>query len=96
MRKTHEQTLKQAIEQLLDFYKIRGKVAETKVINSWEELMGKVVANHTTEISIRNRKMFLKLDSSVLKSEMIMIRSDIIKRINDKAEKSIIDEIVFL
>jgi predicted nucleic acid-binding Zn ribbon protein len=96
MGRTNDKTLKEAIDQLLNVYKLRRKFDETSLIAAWPELMGKAVANRTTQIYIRDRKLFIKVNSSVLKNELVMIRSEIIKRMNERAGSVVLDELVFV
>lgn len=96
MKKGNVHTLKEAIDQLLDHYRIRSKVVETDIINSWEQLMGKMIANHTTEIYIKGTRLFLKVDSSVLKNELSLMKSGIMERVNNRAGKALIDEVIIL
>ncbi len=45
MRKTNDKSLKEAIEQMLNVYKIKRRYDETGVVAAWPELVGKSVAN---------------------------------------------------
>ncbi|WP_183576015.1 DUF721 domain-containing protein [Mucilaginibacter sp. X5P1] len=96
MRKTNDKSLKEAIEQMLNVYKIKRKFEETSIVAVWPELVGKSVANRTKELYISNKKLFLRIESSVIKNELMMMRSQIIGKINDKAKEILVDEIIFL
>jgi predicted nucleic acid-binding Zn ribbon protein len=96
MSRTNDRSLKDAIEQMLQVYKLRRKVDETALIVAWPEMMGKAVANRTKDIFIRDRKLFIRLESAVIKNDLMMMRSDIIEKMNERAGASIIDEIIFL
>ncbi|MBC8053851.1 MAG: DUF721 domain-containing protein [Sphingobacteriaceae bacterium] len=96
MGRTNDKPLKEAIEQLLNVYKLRRKFDETSLIAAWPELMGKAVANRTSQLYIRDRKLFIKVESSVLKNELVMIRSEIVKRMNERAGSKVLDDIVFV
>ncbi len=96
MKKANEVTLKEAIEQLLKAYHIKDKFAENDVIAHWEDLMGKVIANRTTDIYIRDKKLFLRVNSSALKSELILMKSSLIQRVNERAGSVLVEDIVLL
>ena len=96
MGRSNDKPLKEAIEQLLNVYKLRRKFDETSLIAAWPELMGRAVANRTSQLYIRERKLFIRIESSVLKKELMMIRSEIVKRMNERAGSSVLDEIVFV
>jgi len=96
MRKANDKSLKEAIDQMLQVYKIKRRFDETAVIASWPQLVGKSVANRTKELFIRDKKLFLRIESSVIKSELMLMRSQIIDKINDEAKGIIVEEIIFL
>ncbi|WP_374165636.1 DUF721 domain-containing protein [Arcticibacter sp. MXS-1] len=96
MGRTNDKSLKEAIEQMLQVYKLKRKFDETSLIVAWPEMMGKAVANRTSKLYIRDRKLFIKVDSSVLKNELVMIRTHILDRMNERAGAKVLDEVVFL
>ncbi|OOQ58672.1 DUF721 domain-containing protein [Mucilaginibacter pedocola] len=96
MRKTNDKSLKDAIEQMLNVYKIKRRYDETHVVAAWPELVGKSVANRTKELFIRDKKLFLRIESSVIKNELVLMRSQIITKINEDAKTELVVDIVFL
>ncbi|MDB5061844.1 MAG: RNA-binding protein [Mucilaginibacter sp.] len=96
MRKTNDKSLKEAIEQMLNVYKIKRRYDETAIVSLWPDLVGKSVANRTKELFIRDKKLFLRIESSVIKNELVLMRSQIIKKINEDAKTELVAEIVFL
>jgi predicted nucleic acid-binding Zn ribbon protein len=96
IKRTNDKTIKEAVEQLLNVYKLRRKFDETSLIAAWPEMMGKAIASRTTQMYIRERRMFIRVDSSVVKNELVMIRSQILDKMNERAGKTVLDEIVFL
>jgi hypothetical protein len=96
MGRTNDKTLKEAIEQMLQVYKIKRKYDETGIKTSWPELVGKSVANRTKEIYIHNKKLFLRIESSVIKNELVLMRAQIIDKINNDAKVILVEEIIFL
>ena len=96
MGRTNDKSLNEAIEQMLQVYKIKRKYDETGIKASWPELVGKSVANRTKEIYIHDKKLFLRIESSVIKNELILMRSQIIEKINNEAKSVLIEDIIFL
>ncbi len=96
MRKTNDKSIKEALEQLLQVYKLRRKFDETSLIAAWPELMGSAIANRTKEIYIRDKKLFLRIESSVIKNELLMMRSQILEKMNDKAGDRVVEEMILL
>lgn len=95
-KRNNDKTLKEAIDQMLDVYRLRQKFDETSIVAAWPELMGAAIANRTTRLYISNKKLFVGLESSVIKNELMMMKSQIMKKLNDQAGKEIITSIVFL
>ena len=96
MRKANDKSLKEAIEQMMQVYKIKRKFDETGIIAHWPQFVGKAVANRTKELFIHDKKLFLRIESSVIKNELMMMRGQIIEKINEEAKGTVIDEIIFL
>ncbi|HTH83671.1 MAG TPA: DUF721 domain-containing protein [Mucilaginibacter sp.] len=96
MRKTNDKSLKEAIEQMMQVYKIKRKFDETGIIAAWPDLVGKSVANRTKELFIHDKKLFLRIESSVIKNELMLMRTQIIEKINNEAKSELITEVIFL
>jgi predicted nucleic acid-binding Zn ribbon protein len=96
MRKTNDKSLKEAIEQMLQVYKIKKRYDETGVIANWPQLVGKSVANRTKELYIHDKKLFLRVESSVIRNELSLMRNQIINKINEEAKGTLVEEIIFL
>ncbi|MFC1223864.1 DUF721 domain-containing protein [Pedobacter sp. BG31] len=96
MRKPNDVTLKDAIGKMLDVYRLRRKFDETSILSVWPEIMGTAIANRTKQIYIHDKKLFLRIESSVIKNELIMVRQGIIQKLNEHAGSEVITEMVFL
>lgn len=93
-RESNEQTLKEVIEQLLKTYRIEGKVHEQMLISKYPEVVGPMIARYTENLRIRNRTLFLTINSAVVKNELSYAREKLTKSLNDAAGKDVIDKIV--
>jgi len=96
MGRTNDKSLKEAIEQMLQVYKIKRKYDETGIKASWPQLVGKSVANRTKEIYIHDKKLFLRIESSVIKNELMLMRSQIMEKINNETNSVLVEDIIFL
>lgn len=95
-RRSDDVTIKQAVEKLLDVYRLRRKYDETSIVSAWPEIIGRAIANRTQQIYIRDKKLFVRLESAVIKNELAMIRRQIIGRVNEHVGKVVIEELVIL
>ena len=96
MSRDEDVNIKMAIDKMLDTYKIRKKFDETSLIAAWPEIIGPAIANRTQSIYIRDRKLFVKVESAVVKNELILMRSQIIKRMNEQVGQEVIDDLILL
>ena len=96
MRKTNDKYLKEALEQMLKVYKIKRRFDETAIVAHWPNFVGKAVANRTKEIYVHDKKLFLRIESSVIKNELLLMRTQIIENINTEAGEELITDIIFL
>ena len=94
MRKKNTQKLDEVIKEYLKALKIDDKLKEVELIKSWESVVGKTVARSTDNIYINNRKLIVKLRSSVIRNEIYMLREGLKKALNDKVGEKIIDDII--
>ena len=94
MRKSNEKPLKAAIEEFLDSYHLRDKVNEAKVIVAWEKVVGEMVAKNTGNIYIRNKVLFIKVESAALRSELMFARNKIVAALNREVGGEVIRELV--
>ena len=94
-RTSNEAPLKEVLDLWLKAYGYDGKMKEMDVLEAWPEMMGTALANRTSEIYIKNKKLFLKMDSSVMREELSYGKDVIIQRVNEKAGAEIITDVWF-
>jgi len=87
--------LRSAIEEFLKTFRLQDKLYETRVLHSWEKIVGTIVAKHTLNLSIRKKILYVKVDSAALRSELMFAREKIISGLNQEAGTSVIEDIVF-
>ncbi|MGD9557785.1 MAG: DUF721 domain-containing protein [Mangrovibacterium sp.] len=95
MRKSNTEKLSDLIRGYVQENKLEKKLTEVDLISSWEELLGKTVARYTQDLRITNATLFVKLSSPVVRNELLMMKEEIRKRLNERAGKEIISQIVF-
>jgi len=87
MKKNNDSPIKSAIDELLKSYHLDEKMGQVKLVNSWEEIMGKAVAHRTTELIIRDKKLYVSLSSASLRQELFQSRDKILGLLNDAVGK---------
>lgn len=94
MSRHNEHSIKDAIESLLKVYKLDDRLAERRLINAWEEVMGKMIANHTKDLYIKHKQLFVILDSAALRNELSMARTKIVRMMNEAAGMEVINDVI--
>ena len=94
MPRSNDQSLGDAIREFLHSYHLEDKLNETKVIQSWGKIVGPMIEKHTHGLYIRNRILFVKVDSAALRQELSFSRSKIVSALNDEVKADVIEDIV--
>lgn len=96
MRRTNPTPLKEVLKEYVKALKMQTKLSEVGLINSWEKLVPPTISKATKDIYIKDRKLFLRLNSSVIRNELMLIKSGLISKLNEQSGKETIIDIVFL
>ena len=94
-RKSETSSVKEAIDAMLESYKLRGKFDETKLINSWESMMGKPISRRTEKIFIKEKVLFVKLNSAPLRHELTIAKAKVIEIIHRNFDKKLVNDVKF-
>ena len=93
-RKTNEESLKEVIEQLLDTYKLRDRINQVKLQQSWDEIMGEMISKRTEKLLLKDHTLYIYLNSAPLKEELSYDREKIMRMLNTALEGDFIKEVV--
>ena len=77
----------QSIDDLLSHF-LRQQGLETpllqrRLIDAWDDVAGQTVARYTSEKFIKNQTLFVKISNPAVRSDLSMIRTQLIKRLNE-------------
>jgi len=94
MKRTNTVSIAQVINEVLNEYKITDKLKETRIISAWQQVLGPL-AKPDDELYIKNKVLFARLSSSVIRNELTMMRSKLVQCLNDNVGEEVITDIVF-
>jgi predicted nucleic acid-binding Zn ribbon protein len=94
MRKSQTQKIGDVIRECLREMQIDRKLKEVGLVAQWESMMGRTVAIRTDRIYVKNRILYVHVTSSVLKNELLMMRQEIINKLNENAGERLIENMV--
>jgi predicted nucleic acid-binding Zn ribbon protein len=92
--KSSERTLKEVLNEFMKSFKISDKIDEMRLKAGWEKVMGKMIAVHTVNLYLKNKTLFITLDSAALKNELSYAKKKIINMLNKEFGTKIVEEIV--
>ena len=87
----------QSISDLLNMY-LRREGLETpllqrRAIDAWEKVVGAGVARYAGEKFIKNQTLFVKILSPALRQDLTMMRTQLVKRINEAVGSMVIADV---
>jgi predicted nucleic acid-binding Zn ribbon protein len=85
--------LSEAMQHYLKAIGAEQKIHEAGILAKWEEIMGEAVAKRTEKKYIRERVLYLEMNSSVMRDELMQQRTKIVEKINALSGVSIIDDV---
>ncbi len=96
IKKSNEQTLKDALNLLLSRNGAKEKYSESRVVWAWEQCFGKDLQQDYVTAYVRNKTLFVKIVSPALKENLKYQHAEIIAEINRVLEEELITGVVFV
>ncbi len=93
MGKSNEKPLGEIIRQVLKHHRLEDKITETRIMSSWEHVMGTHIAKYTDRITIKKGVLTVWLRSSVLRNELGYEKTRIIRMVNEELGDPIVQEL---
>lgn len=94
MKKDNQQKIGDAIKQLFHSYHLDDKVAEVRIKEMWETIMGAPIKRYTGEMYFNKGVLTIFITSAPLKQDIQYSKDSIIQRINDELGERIVKEVV--
>ena len=94
MKRRNDQSLKEALDGLVEAYGLREKLDQQSIASFWDEIAGAMIARHTVSVKLRRGKLSIKVDSAPLRHELTYMREPLITLINQRMERVVVKEMV--
>lgn len=88
-------SLDEILGKFLQENDLRSPLQQTHVVESWEQVAGPVVARYTEEKFIRNQTLFVKISNPALRSDLSMMKTQLVNKLNAEAGGFVIADIRF-
>jgi len=84
-----------ALNRLLRHHKIDQPVNQYRSIEIWSEVVGETIASKSQPKAIERGKLFVAVNSSVWRNELMYHKEMILVKLNDRLGKNTIKDIIF-
>ena len=96
VKRSNQQNLGEAIREFLKRYGLEDRLIHQEIYTNWDKVLGPTVARRTTSLRIKGDRLYVQLNSSVLRHELSMEKETIINRLNESVNRKVIREIVLM
>lgn len=93
-RDNNTKSIQEILNKILDSPELRQGVRETRVLKAWNSLLGPMAEKITKNIYIKGGVLYVSLNSSVIRNDLLMHKSKIIESLNKEAGAKVISDIV--
>ena len=95
MRKSETQKISDVLKQFRQESNLGPKLLETQLVNNWGTMLGPTIASATQRLYISNRVLYVSIESSVIRHELFMMRTQLQDALNKSVGAKVIDNIIF-
>ena len=94
MRRTKTLLMGDLLDEVFKRPYVAAKVAEGKLPDTWREIVGERAAAETTELRLDKHILYVRLRSSVLRSELFYQREALREEINRRSGIRIVNAVI--
>ncbi len=95
MRKRETKELKELIYAFLRQQGLEMPLNEHRAVEAWPEVAGPAIAKMTSNVTLRNSNLYVKVSRPSLRQDLTMQRTQLAQRINEKVGAQVVQQIVF-
>lgn len=95
MKKKNTESIRDVMYQYLRENGLEMPLNEFRIIQAWNDVLGDTISRNTKDLRIYNQVLFVTIDSSVLKNELLMRRTSLIRILNERVGAQVITKVVF-
>ena len=94
MRRTKTLLMGDLLKEFFSRPYIAAKVAEGKLPDTWREIVGERAAAETVELKLENRVLYVRIRSSILRSELFYQREALCREINERSGVKFVNVVI--
>ena len=95
MRRKNTERLGDVIRRALREQGLETPLNEVRAVNSWPQVVGPTIARLTSNVSLRQGTLYVKVTRPALRQDLMMGRTQLARKINDYVGAQVVQSIVF-
>ena len=95
MFKRREQAIRDLILRNLRAQGLETPLLQKRLVEAWPTVAGEAIARYTTDVSIRNQTLFVRLKVPALRADLSMRRQEFVQKLNEYVGNQVIADIRF-
>ena len=84
----------EVLQDMMQDKKWKGKLYQSKVKEIWLKAMGVNIAQFTTDIKLRGKKLIIVISSASLRQELAYSKEKLKNRMNEELGEAYIEEVI--
>lgn len=88
-----EKSIADVVKRMNDRYHLTQKHNEIELVKHWGEIVGQLIAKHTTSLTIKGKTLYVKFDQAPLKNEMFLQRETLMQKVNERMGAGFVEKI---
>ena len=93
MRRQQAQAIGDIVAEFLRESGLEKPLMERQVVASWNDVMGKTVADLTRSVELKDGVLTVKISSAALKAQLFECRREVVKKMNDVVGCEVVKEV---
>lgn len=85
MKRRNTQTISDLLAGYIRTEGLETPLAEHRAIEAWSSVAGEVAAANTLEVSLRNQTFIVRVASPVVRHQLLMRSTEILRKLNEAA-----------
>jgi predicted nucleic acid-binding Zn ribbon protein len=95
MFKRDVKNIKELVLRNLRVQGLETPLLQKRLVEGWPVVAGEAIARYTTDVSIYNQTLFVRLRMPALRTDLSMRRQELVKRLNEYVGSQLITDIRF-
>ena len=88
-------TIDKIVNMFLRQNGLETPLLQKRLVDAWDSMAGKTIARYTEDKFIRNQVLYVKISSPAMRSDLSMIRTELVNKLNQHVGARIIIDIKF-